>query len=158
MIEQKKNDWLATLFFSPDKTPQDLANLGITADNSSLQEKEYYKSIPEIQEAFKNESGGFDNAKFDKYYQEVLDLYNYVDSAKLESTTTDFYSYDPYDYFAPSTGKKRDVAPRIVQFANPERRSRGLANLREASAPTMSLREVAQQNKVFNFDTQKFED
>lgn len=158
MIEQKKNDWLATLFFSPDKTPQDLANLGITADNSSLQEKEYYKSIPEIQEAFKNESGGFDNAKFDKYYQEVLDLYNYVDNAKLESTTVDFYSYDPYDYFAPSTGKKRDVAPRIVQFANPERRSRGLANLREASAPTMSLREVAQQNKVFNYDTQKFED
>lgn len=81
---------VGNFIFSPDKTPQDLANLGITADNSSLQEKEYYKSIPEIQEAFKNESGGFDNAKFDKYYQEVLDLYNYVDSAKLESTTTDF--------------------------------------------------------------------
>lgn len=158
MIEQKKNDWLATLFFSPDKTPQDLANLGITTDNSSLQEKDYYKNIPQIQEAFKNESGNFDNVKFDKYYQEVLRLYNDTDNAKLESTITDFYSYDPYDYFAPVGGKKRDVAPRIVKFANPERRSRGLTNLRETSAPTMSLREVAQQNKIYNFDTQKFED
>ena len=158
MIEQKKNDWLATLFFSPDKTPQDLADLGITTDNSSLQEKDYYKGIPQIQEAFKTKSGEFDNAKFDKYYQEVLKLYNDTDNAKLESSVTDFYSYDPYDYFAPSTGKKRDVAPRIVSFANPERRSRGLASLRETSAPTMSLREVAQQNKVFNVDTQKFEE
>lgn len=158
MIEQKKNDWLATLFFSPDKTPQDLANLGITTDNSSLQEKDYYKNIPQIQEAFKNESGNFDNIKFDKYYQEVLKLYNDADNAKLASNTTDFYSYDPYDYFAPMNSKVRDVAPRMIQFANPERRSRGLTNLRETSASTMSLREVAQQNKIFNTDTQKFED
>lgn len=158
MIEQKKNDWLATLFFSPDKTPQDLANLGITTDNSSLQDKDYYKNIPQIQEAFKNESGNFDNIKFDKYYQGVLQLYNDTDNAKLGSTATDFYSYDPYDYFAPMGSKTRDVAPKLVQFANPERRSRGLTNLRETSAPTMSLREVAQQNKIFNVDTQKFED
>lgn len=159
MIEQKKNDWLATLFFSPDKTPQDLANLGITTDNSSLQDKDYYKNIPQIQEAFKNESGNFDNVKFDKYYQGVLQLYNDTDNAKLGSTATDFYSYDPYDYFAPLGSKQRDIAPKIVQFANPERRrSRGLTNLRETSAPTMSLREVAQQNKVYNVETQKFED
>ena len=158
MIEQKKNDWLATLFFSPDKTPQDLANLGITTDNSSLLEKDYYKNIPQIQEAFKNESGNFDNVKFDKYYQEVLRLYNDTDNAKLESTVTDFYSYDPYDYFAPVGANKRDVAPRIIKLANPERRSKGLTNLRETSAPTMSLREVAQQNKIYNVDTQTFED
>lgn len=158
MIEQKKNDWLATLFFSPDKTLQDLANLGITTDNSSLQEKDYYKNIPQIQEAFKNESGNFDNVKFDKYYQEVLQLYNYADNAKLESSILDFYSYDPHDYFAPIDGKIKDVAPRIVRLANPERRSRGLSNLHETSAPTMSIREVGQQNNVFNWDTKEFED
>lgn len=158
MIEQKKNDWLATLFFSPDKTPQDLANLGITTDNSSLQEKDYYKNIPQIQEAFKNESGNFDDVKFDKYYQATLKLYNDTDNSKLGSTVTDFYSYDPYDYFAPIGSKTKDVSPRIVKFANPKRRSRGLSNLHESSAPTMSLREVAQQNKVYNVETQKFED
>lgn len=146
------------MFFSPDKTPQDLANLGITTDNSSLQDKEYYKNIPQIQEAFKTETGSFDNNKFDKYYQSVLQSYNEADKEKLISTITDSYSYDPYDYLAPSNSKVEDVAPKIIQFANPERRSRGIINLHETSAPTMSLREVAQQNKVFNVETNKFED
>lgn len=158
MIEQKKNDWLATRFFSPDKTLQDLANLGITTDNSSLQEKDYYKKIPQIQEAFKTDSGNFDDFKFDKYYQDILTSYNEADNAKLVSTIMDSYNYDPYDYFAPIGSKVRDVSSKFVQFANPERRSRGLTNLRETSAPTMSLREVAQQNKVFNVETQQFED
>lgn len=158
MIEQKKNDWLATRFFSPDKTLQDLANLGITTDNSSLQEEDYYKNIPQIQEAFKTDSGDFDDLKFDKYYQDILSSYNEADNAKLVSTIMDSYNYDPYDYFAPIGGKVRDVSSKFVKFANPERRSRGLTNLRETSAPTMSLREVAQQNKVFNVETQQFED
>lgn len=51
-----------------------------------------------------------------------------------------------------------NIRPKLVQFSNPERRSRGLSNLRESSAPTMSIREVAQTNKVFNYDTQQFED
>lgn len=158
MIEQKKNDWLATLFFSPNKTPQDLANLGITTDNSSLLDKEYYKKVPQIQEAFKDKSGNFDDNKFDQYYQTALKLYNDADNSKLVQDLQDFYEYDPNDYFAPIGGKVTNIRPKLVQFSNPERRSRGLSNLRESSAPTMSIREVAQTNKVFNYDTQQFED
>lgn len=158
MIEQKKNDWLATLFFSPNKTPQDLANLGITTDNSSLLDKEYYKKVPQIQEAFKDKSGNFDDNKFDQYYQTALKLYNDADNSKLVQDLQDFYEYDPNDYFAPIGGKMTNIRPKLVQFSNPERRSRGLSNLRESSAPTMSIREVAQTNKVFNYDTQQFED
>lgn len=157
MIEQKKNDWLATLFFSPNKTPQDLANLGITTDNSSLLDKEYYKKVPQIQEAFKDKSGNFDDNKFDQYYQTALKLYNDADNSKLVQDLQDFYEYDPNDYFAPIWGKVTNIRPKLVQFPNPERRSRGLSNLRESSAPTMSIREVAQTNKVFNYDTQQFE-
>lgn len=157
MIEQKKNDWLATLFFSPNKTPQDLANLGITTDNSSLLDKEYYKKVPQIQEAFKDKSGNFDDNKFDQYYQTALKLYNDADNSKLVQDLQDFYEYDPNDYFAPIGGKVTNIRPKLVQFPNPERRSRGLSNLRESSAPTMSIREVAQTNKVFNYDTQQFE-
>lgn len=53
MMDQKKNDWLAALFFQPDKSVQELVNLGITPDNSNVKDREYYKGIPEIQEAFK---------------------------------------------------------------------------------------------------------
>lgn len=63
MMDQKKNDWLAALFFQPDKSVQELVNLGITPDNSNVKDREYYKGIPEIQEAFKNDRGEFDNQK-----------------------------------------------------------------------------------------------
>ena len=55
MMDQKKNDWLAALFFQPDKSVQELVNLGITPDNSNVKDREYYKGIPEIQEAFIND-------------------------------------------------------------------------------------------------------
>jgi hypothetical protein len=158
MIEQKKNDWLATLFLSPDKSVQDLANLGINTDNSSIQNIDYYKKIPQIQEAFKKNDGTFDDSSFKKYYDGVLTLYNEADRANLSANIMDFYDYDPVDYFAPVGGNVRDVAPKIVQFANPLRQSRGLIGFNELSAPTMSIREVAQTNKVFNVETNKFED
>ena len=50
MMDQKKNDWLAALFFQPDKSVQELVNLGITPDNSNVKDREYYKGIPEIQD------------------------------------------------------------------------------------------------------------
>lgn len=158
MIEQKKNDWLATLFFSPDKTPQDLANIGITTDNSSLQDRDYYKNIPEIQSAFKTDSGAFDENKFNKFYQDALELYNYADNEKVVADLTNFYNYDELSNFAPIGSNVTNDNPIFTRIKNPERRSRGLVNFREASAPTMSVREVGQQNKIFNVDTGKFED
>ena len=158
MNEQKKNDWIATLFYSPDKTPQDLANLGINTDNSSIQDRDYYKSIAQIQEAFKTEKGDFDEQKFNKFYQDALELYNYADKEKFIQDLTAFYDYDKYDDFAPIGSKVRVNAPSLTIVPNPSRRNRGATNLREASAPTMSIREVAQQNKVFNVETNKFED
>lgn len=158
MMDQKKNDWLAALFFQPDKSVQELVNLGVTPDNSNVKDREYYKGIPEIQEAFKNDRGEFDDQKFDTYYKDVLDLYNKADEANLASNAMESFKYDPMDYFAPLGKDVLDVSSRLVKFSNPERRSRGIVNLYETSGPTMSIREVAQTNKIFNYDTGKFED
>lgn len=158
MIEQKKHDWLATLFFSPDKSPQDLADLGITVNNSSLQDRDYYKNMPQIQEAFRTDSGTFDDATFNKYYQEVQNLYSNEELKNVIGNITNTYTYDPYDYFAPSGSKERDLTPSLISIVNPQRRVRGATNLFEASAPTMSTREVAQQNNIFNSETGEFED
>lgn len=158
MIEQKKNDWLATLFFSPDKTPQDLADYGITTDNSSLRERDYYKNIPQIQEAFKKDNGDFDDLKFNNYYNSILDLYNKAENDQLIGKLANTYQYHPDDYFAPLDAKLSDTSVKVANIQNPERRSKGFSSLRLTSAPTMSIREVGQQNKVFNWETQKFED
>lgn len=158
MNEQKKNDWLATLFFSPEKTPRDLANFGITTDNSELKDIDYYKSIPQIQESFKKDNGSFDEDRFTKYYQEALRLYNDADNEQFTRNITEYYTYDANDIFAPFGSKEQKLGSTLVFTGNPARQSKGASNLKQTSAPTMSFREVGQQNKVFNWDTQEFED
>ena len=71
MSIQKKNDWAVTLFFNPDKSIQDLANLGITVETSDIKDKEYYKSYPEIQEYFAQD-GKFNDVAFNNFYNSIF--------------------------------------------------------------------------------------
>lgn len=155
---QKKNDWLATLFYSPDKTIQDLADYGITTDNSALQSRDYYKNSPSVQEAFTDQHGNFDNAKFNSFYEDALYLYNMAEELNIEGNMVNTFEYDPLDVLAPVGAKRKDLTSSIYQVANPQRQSVGLVGINKISDPTMSIREVAQTSKVFNWETQQFED
>lgn len=156
-MEPRKNDWLATLFFSPDKSIQDLADYGITTDNSSLQNRDYYKNIPAIQEAFTDDHGNFDNAKYNKFYDDALYLYNAAEESNIIGNIINTYEYAPGDIFAPIGAKRKDSNASIYQTINPERRSISLTSIGGISDPTMSIREVGQTSNVFNWETQQFE-
>ena len=146
------------MFFSPHMSPQDLADHGITPDTASLQDIEYYKNIPQIKEAFSDDKGEFDNSKFTGYYKEVEKIYNWAENTNIMGNIVNTYEYDPYDIFAPINGKKKNSAPTLTYSPNPERRSSGITNLYHTSVPTMTPHEVGQQNKVFNYEEQKWED
>ena len=154
----KQHDWVATLFFQPDKSLEDIVNLGVTPETASIKDRSYYREIPQIQEAFKNEQGDFDENKFNNFYQSALMLYNQVETDKLETNILETFEYDPGDIFAPIGSKERDNTARMISFANPLRQSRGISSLTQLGDPTKSLREIGQENKVFNWDTQQFED
>lgn len=156
-MEKRKNDWLATLFFSPDKSIQDLANYGITTDNSSLQNRDFYKNVPAIQEAFTDNNGHFDNAKYNKFYDDALYLYNVAEESNIIGNIINTYEYAPGDIFAPIGAKRKDSNARIYQTINPERRSISLTSIGKISDPTMSVREIGQTSNVFNWETQEFE-
>ena len=158
MVEQKPNDYLAAMFFSPHLSPQDLADHGVTPDTANLQDIEYYKEIPQIKEAFLNDKGEFDDVKFTNYYKEVEKLYNWAEDANIMGNIVNTYEYDPYDIFAPKDGKKKNLAPTLTYSPNPERRSSGITNLYHTSVPTMTPHEVGQQNRVYNYEEQKWED
>ena len=156
MSIQKKNDWAITLFFNPEKSLEDLANYGITTENSDIKDREYYKSYPEIQ-AYFTEDGKFNEVKFNNFYNSALSLYNSEDAKNVESKILNTYEYDSDDILAPIGSKIRNYSPRIVKYANPTRSTRGVANLNRWGSPTMSEREVAQTRKVFNTETGEFE-
>ena len=41
---EKHNDWLASMFFQPNMSIQDLADVGVTTENSELKSRDFYKS------------------------------------------------------------------------------------------------------------------
>jgi hypothetical protein len=105
---------------------------------------------PDIQEAFKTESGEFDNAKFNSFYNDVLYIYNAAEEANIVGNMLNTFEYDPIDIFAPIGAKRKDVNATIYQVPNPERRSVSLVSIGGISDPTMSIREVGQTQQVFN--------
>ena len=85
-MDNKKNDFLATLVKNPDLTLTDLKIAGITPDNTALLSKEEYKGITGVQEAFKGDDGKFDEKKFNTFYDNARILYsNYANDEFLEN-------------------------------------------------------------------------
>ena len=84
-MDNKKNDFLATLVKNPDLTLTDLKTAGITPDNTALLSKEEYKGITGVQEAFKGDDGKFDEKKFNTFYDNARILYsNYANDEFLD--------------------------------------------------------------------------
>jgi hypothetical protein len=157
MSIQKKNDWAVTLFFNPDKSLEDLANLGVNVNNSELKDKEYYKSYPEMQEYFSRD-GKFNEVEFNNFYNSALSIYNSEAAKEVEANIVSNFTYDENDLLAPIGSPVRDSSPKIIRYSNPTRSSVSVSILGQLGAPTMSEREVAQTQKVYDTATKKFED
>ena len=139
MADVKKNDWFATLLFNPDLSMREISEMGITTDNSGLKNKDEYRNIDAVKQAFSEPDGKFNEKKFNDFYNGALELYNqyaldaydkkipqlYLDSkwdapreAPILNTTPTFdlkksASLDPYAvYYMPSPIENTRFSPK----------------------------------------------
>ena len=159
-MDNKKNDFLATLVKNPDLTLTDLKTAGITPDNTALLSKEEYKGIAGVQEAFKGEDGKFDEKKFNTFYDNARILYsNYANDEFLENLPSKL-TYSEDEWYAPKDAIYRQSSPVIVKNQRPIDYNQGIKYLTEVTTGTndLSIREQAQNEKVFDFETGQFLD
>ena len=72
----KTNDWFAAQMNAPiGVTTSDFYANGITPDNTGLHDRDYYKNIPQVQEAF-NKNGQFDELSYNQFYDSAIRSYN----------------------------------------------------------------------------------
>lgn len=155
-MDTKRNDWLATMINQPQFDFEDLQEHGITPDNTTIKSRDYYKSLPQIQQIFSDKNGKFQEELFNNYYLGALQAYNeYADS---QFTNEMIKSYDPYDWTAPIGSKNKDTSVTISIGDNPERKSYGISNLKEIGKSNLSTREIAQTNKVWDPVSESFLD
>lgn len=155
-MDIKRHDWLATIINQPQFDFEDMQEHGITPDNTTIKSRDYYKSLPQIQQLFSDKDGKFDEETFNNYYLGALQSYN--EYANNQFTDEMIKSYDPYDWTAPIGSKKKDTSVTISIGDNPERKSYGISNLKEIGKSDLSIREIAQTNKVWDPVSESFLD
>ena len=156
----KQHDFLATLVKNPDLTVDDLRESGITPENSSFLSKNEYKNNPNVIEAFKDESGKFDENKFNTYYDNARILYANYASDELVKNIDKNFTYGPDAWFAPADAVYRNDNPIIFLNKIPRNNSQGISYITEEFDDTknLSIRELGQREKVYDYDTGEFLD
>ena len=159
MIEQKQNDWVLNLLSNSNFSTADFKSVGLTAENTSLQSEETYKSSKQIQDLFQREDGTFDNEGFHKFYENAQLTYNILAN---DTFIDDMYKqqavYGKDDIFAPKE-QRRDFAQTVqhIRIPNPDRTTTGLIRIGETSSPKMSRSEIAQTQKVLVNPTEVYD-
>jgi hypothetical protein len=92
----KQNDWLATILYQPEMSLDELNSVGITIDNTELQNRDYYKNIDSVKNAFQV-NGVFDEKAYNTFYDQALLLYNEYANKSTANDFIDTYKYDPLD-------------------------------------------------------------
>ena len=154
----RENDYFLNQLTNPDFSENDFRNIGLTTDNTSIEDRDTYKSLDFIQSnpLFQTD-GAFDEAKFDRFYN--YSLYSYNQFANSEATEQiakqDFFRDDIYASYDERTQQEETY---ITREANPLRQRKGLIHANDVQESPMSIREIAQTQKVWDEATQSWQD
>jgi len=145
----KPNDILIATLNKPEATPYDLLSSNINGSNTSLFSKDEYKQSEYIKNTFTGSDGKFDDLAFDKAYK--LAQNNYYQLTNNEYLKElDQIEYSPFDITRPKFAKTINVSATLEKEYNPFEEKKGWTGINSTDASNLSLRELAQQGKIFD--------
>ena len=152
-----KNDWIIANLNNPDFTTADFKNIGgFTLENTQLlPESKYLESDKILQNPlFFDESGKFDKNKFNVYYNNQAEKFgNFQHDSNLDN-----YEYGFWDVFQKPNSRIRNPQFNIDKMANPTHQSLGVIGVNVQGERTKSDRELAEKQKIFDWEEGKFKD
>jgi hypothetical protein len=89
-----------------------------------------------------------------KAYEAAASSYNELLNTQTYKNLESYVEYNKNDIFAPLESKKATVSYEIERELNPQRRSHGISSLFEYGKSTQSMRELAQQSKIWDTENQ----
>lgn len=150
----KQNDLILTLLANPQFTTEDFQKVGLSADNTSLEDENVYLSSKKIIEnpLFKNESGEFDENKFHSVYIGASKMLQDLSNSTQNPQTI----YSKYNIWVPVS--QRDMSPQfeLVRNSNPDRITKSMIVLGQNGEREYTPQEIAQSQQIFNSDTGKW--
>lgn len=148
----KPNDMFVATLNNPGATTFDLMTLDLSPENTGLLSREEYKQSQYIKDNFTLEDGKFDDSSFDIFYNLAATHYGEMSSEEyLKNLET--VEYSPFDLTRPKESKTFSVSVEFAKDYNPFKQIYGRTGLYSIEDSDLSLRELAQQEKVFDTKT-----
>lgn len=153
----KVHDWFASRFLNPNKDPMALISEGITPNTADIKDRDFYKSKEKVKEAFKTDSGEFDEEKYNKTYDQFFAEYSYLSAIDSENFILNAYEKSSSN-FSTDFGKVIEHSIDVNKVGNPLGLSKGVTSINDWSTPILSKREAAQKNQYWDNEKQKWSD
>jgi len=116
-----------------------------------LLQKDDYRNSQFVQNKFTDpETGNFDDAKFNTFYDNAIKSYNTFAKNDYQDKVVDSFKYDPLDTFKPTSGDIKQVEFSVDRVLNPDRTTTGISRIGVTDKPTMTPSELAQTQKIYN--------
>lgn len=145
----KQNDWFAANLNKPDFGLDEMFAAGITPDNTTLHDKDYYKNIKQVKDTFTDKNTGkFNEEWFDEYYNGLSRSYNEFSRTDFANNWLKAMESSPYDIFSLDNPNTFDATVKMVRNSDPQRHQIGVSGINRVGAPSWDEREVAQANFV----------
>ena len=155
---KKPNDIFVATVMNPKADILDMYQSGINPENTSFLSLDEYKNSNLAKKLFTDEKGTFNNAAFESAYIQAANKYQ-------EFTNKDFYKnlekeieYNENDIYRPLDSKVRDLSPELTIIKDTYKSKQGLTSIHSKDKSDYSIRELAQQSKIWDTKNQKWTD
>lgn len=146
----KPNDMLVSTLVNGNVSTLDLLSNGINAGNTQLLDPQSYKESKLIKQRFTDGNGNFNTEEFNKAYISAAKQYSDLAEMNSYDKLSKYVEYNQKDIFAPLDAKRTTPAYEIEKELNPLRLSHGVDSLFDYGRQTKSMRELAQQSKIWD--------
>ena len=149
---KKANDILVATLNNPNSSPYDFMTESVSPENTSLFTKDQYKQTDYVKKQFTDENGNFDDKAFDAAYNKASAYYKAISDEEFLSNLATL-EYSPFDVTRPIGAKT--YSPEVVFGLdwNPFKEVYSRVGINSISPSEFSPRELAQQNKVYDPET-----
>ena len=156
---EKQNDYFLNLLSNPTFSASDFTQVGLSIDNTSIQDKDVYLNSDYIRnlDIFQT-NGSFDESKLNNFYDYAKQ--GIVDLAQIKEIDDLGKTWKAYRNDISMPESLRDNSPQfeIQKVSNPLRQQEGFVTFGLKEDPTQSIREIAQTQHTFDPETNTWEE
>ena len=155
----KQNDYFLNQLYNPEFSPGDFQTIGLNSGNTSIENKDEYKKLDIVQNnPLLQTDGKFDENKFNRLYDQALVGYNLMSNSASNEKLATSYSAFRDDIFAKSAKRTNQSETFITKMPNPNRQQIGFVSNNIMENPSQSVREIAQNQLVWDGETNSWVD